>query len=99
MYIVLGHGKFINNLQANKKLALDLNLDAKFLEHLADTEELDELLRITFSTLKPCGKLLIVGPNLRSLGNIGATMTIYWSFTFLLNGGFCAFWIFDTILY
>lgn len=94
--IASGHGEFINNIQAKRKLALDLNPDAakylddeiefyninafdigdkfnnldvilasNFLEHLADKKELDHFLRLSYETLRPGGRILIVGPNLR----------------------------------
>ena len=94
--VASGHGEFINNLYAGKKMALDLNPEAKtylnsdiifyntnafdignifgdldvilaanFLEHLPDKIALDRFLELAFSVLKPGGRMLIVGPNLR----------------------------------
>lgn len=97
--IACGYGEFINNISANKKIAVDLNTDAQnyldsdiefheceatsfgseitdqvdvvftsnFLEHLPDKKTLDLLLEQVMLTLKPGGKYLILGPNLRYL--------------------------------
>ena len=97
--VACGYGEFINNIKANKKIAIDLNRDAEkylnqdiefnlceatelstvinneadviftsnFLEHLPDKKTLDELLNQVMIALKPGGKFLILGPNLRYL--------------------------------
>jgi SAM-dependent methyltransferase len=97
--VACGHGEFINNIQANKKIALDLNPDAKnflnsdiefhhclatnlesitngnadaiftsnFLEHLPNKQALDDFLNQVMFALKPGGKYIILGPNLRYL--------------------------------
>ena len=44
---------------------LDVILAANFLEHLPDKIALDRFLELAFSVLKPGGRMLIVGPNLR----------------------------------
>jgi predicted SAM-dependent methyltransferase len=41
---------------------LDVIITANFLEHLLDKRELDAFLLLALNTLKPGGKLLIVGP-------------------------------------
>lgn len=97
--VACGYGEFIMNISAEKKIALDLNADAKnflnsdvefhqcsatnlasavkneadivftsnFLEHLADKQTLDLFLEQVMIALKPGGKYLILGPNLRYL--------------------------------
>ena len=97
--VACGYGEFINNIEANRKIAIDLNSDAEkylnqdiefnlceatklstvinneadviftsnFLEHLPDKKTLDELLDQVMIALKPGGKFLILGPNLRYL--------------------------------
>jgi SAM-dependent methyltransferase len=97
--VACGYGEFIMNISADKKIALDLNADAKnflnsdvefhqcsatnlasavkneadivftsnFLEHLADKQTLDLFLEQVMIALKPGGKYLILGPNLRYL--------------------------------
>jgi SAM-dependent methyltransferase len=97
--IACGYGEFLNNIQAKRKIAVDLNPDAKhflnpdvefhqclatnlasiitadadiiftsnFLEHLPDKKVLDNFLNQVFLALKPGGKYLILGPNLRYL--------------------------------
>jgi len=97
--VACGYGEFINNIKANRRIAIDLNKDAEkflsqdiefnlceatklgsvikneadvvftsnFLEHLPDKKTLDELLDQVMITLKPGGKFLILGPNLRYL--------------------------------
>ncbi|MBV5317440.1 MAG: class I SAM-dependent methyltransferase [Desulfobulbaceae bacterium] len=98
--IACGFGEFLNNIKAEKKIAVDLNPDAKlflnpeiefyqcmatklssvvvngsadivfssnFLEHLPDKKTLDEFLDQVLVSLKPCGKYIILGPNLRYL--------------------------------
>ncbi len=97
--IACGYGEFLNNIQAARKIAVDLNPDAKnflnpnvefhqclatnlasivtadadiiftsnFLEHLPDKKVFDNFLNQVFLALKPGGKYLILGPNLRYL--------------------------------
>ena len=98
--IACGYGEFINNINASKKIAIDLNPDAKlflksevefklgkaskissiigknkadvvftsnFLEHLPDKYTLDAFLDQVKVVLKPNGKYIILGPNLRYL--------------------------------
>lgn len=97
--VACGYGEFINNIKANRKIAIDLNKDAEkylnqdiefnlcqatklstvikneadvvftsnFLEHLPDKKVLEELLDQVMIALKPGGKFLILGPNLRYL--------------------------------
>jgi SAM-dependent methyltransferase len=98
--IASGFGEFINNIKSLKKIAVDLNPDAKnflkseiefhhctatnlssiiannsadvvftsnFLEHLPDKNTLDVFLTQVFAALKPRGKYIILGPNLRYL--------------------------------
>lgn len=97
--VACGYGEFLNNISANKKIAVDLNPDAptflgpdiefhhceatklgsvvedkadvvftsNFLEHLPDKEALDIFLDQVMVALKPGGKYLILGPNLRYL--------------------------------
>ncbi len=95
--IACGYGEFLNNIQAKRKVAVDLNPDAvnfleknvefhqrmatdlstvikdsadivftsNFLEHLPDKNTLDVFLDQVLIALKPGGKYLILGPNLR----------------------------------
>jgi SAM-dependent methyltransferase len=95
--IACGYGEFLNNIQAKRKIAVDLNPDARnfldkniefhqcmatelgsvvngsadivftsnFLEHLPDKRTLDLFLDQVLIALKPGGKYLILGPNLR----------------------------------
>jgi len=97
--VACGYGEFLNNISANKKIAVDLNADAlkfldadiefhqckatdlglviienadviftsNFLEHLPDKKTLDVFLDQVMTALKPGGKYLILGPNLRYL--------------------------------
>jgi SAM-dependent methyltransferase len=52
----------------------DLAFFSNYLEHLSSTEAVLEQLRVTFSILKPGGRVLILQPNIRLIG--GA----YWDF-------------------
>ncbi len=97
--VACGYGEFINNISANKKIAVDLNKDSvnflhsdiefhrckattmsevisnkadilftsNFLEHLPDKNTLDIFLSQVMIALKPGGKYLVLGPNLRHL--------------------------------
>lgn len=97
--VACGYGEFLNNIKANKKIAVDLNADAlkfldsgvvfhqckatelgsvvaggadvvftsNFLEHLPDKKTLNTFLEQVMIALKPGGKYLILGPNLRYL--------------------------------
>lgn len=97
--VACGYGEFLNNIKANKKIAVDLNADAlefldtdiefhqckatdlglliveeadiiftsNFLEHLPDKKTLDVFLDQVMIALKPGGKYIILGPNLRYL--------------------------------
>jgi len=98
--IACGFGEFLNNIKAEKKIAVDLNPDAKFflnpeiefyqcmatnlnsvikkdsadvvftsnfLEHLPDKKTLDVFLDQVLAILKPNGKYIVLGPNLRFL--------------------------------
>ncbi|MHA6236538.1 class I SAM-dependent methyltransferase [Pseudomonas fluorescens group sp. PF-69] len=97
--VACGYGEFLNNIKAKRKIAVDLNPDAKsflspeiefnlckatelsslikntadvvftsnFLEHLPDKRTLDEFLDEVKLALKPGGKYIILGPNLRYL--------------------------------
>jgi len=97
--VACGYGEFLNNILANKKIAVDLNADAQkylgseiefhqckatelgsvitgradavftsnFLEHLPDKKTLDAFLDQVLIALKPGGKYIILGPNLRYL--------------------------------
>ena len=97
--VACGYGEFLNNISANKKIAVDLNADAmeflnsdvefhqckatelssvalekadivftsNFLEHLPNKQTLDDFLDQVLLVLKPGGKYLILGPNLRYL--------------------------------
>lgn len=97
--VACGYGEFLNNITAAKKIAVDLNPDAKkhlassvefhlskatdlgkvvqgrsdvvftsnFLEHLPNKTVLEEFLDQVLIALKPGGKYLILGPNLRYL--------------------------------
>jgi SAM-dependent methyltransferase len=53
---------------------VDVVFASNFLEHLPDKRALDSLLRTVFLALRPSGRLLVLGPNLRYLP--GA----YWDF-------------------
>lgn len=95
--IACGYGEFLNNIQAKRKIAVDLNPDARlflsksiefhqchatelgsvvsgsadiiftsnFLEHLPDKKTLDLFFDQVLIALRPGGKYLILGPNLR----------------------------------
>lgn len=97
--IACGYGEFLNNINAKRKVAVDLNPDARsflapevefhqcmatnigsvikdsadvvftsnFLEHLPDKKILDDFLSQLLIVLKPGGKYIILGPNLRYL--------------------------------
>ena len=97
--VACGYGEFINNIQAQRKIAVDLNSDtanflaadvefhlckatelgevvkaeadvvftSNFLEHLPDKKALEQLLGQVSAALKPGGRFLILGPNLRYL--------------------------------
>jgi SAM-dependent methyltransferase len=97
--VACGYGEFINNVTANKKIAIDLNSDApkflqpdiefhqckatdigsvvtetadvvftsNFLEHLPDKHTLELFLDQVLIALKPRGRYIILGPNLRYL--------------------------------
>jgi SAM-dependent methyltransferase len=97
--IACGYGEFLNNIRAARKIAVDLNPDAKkylapetefhlraatelasvvsneadvvftsnFLEHLPDKKVLEVFLGGVWGALKPGGRYLILGPNLRYL--------------------------------
>jgi SAM-dependent methyltransferase len=101
-----GYCEFINNVSAQRKMALDLNPDAKlranenvelilhdcslpwpvpensidvvftsnFLEHLFDKATVVETAKQAFRALKPGGRILCLGPNVRFVG--GA----YWDY-------------------
>jgi SAM-dependent methyltransferase len=101
-----GYGKFVNNIQCRRKLAMDLNPDAfrflaedvrflqqdcstrwqcddqsldvvftsNFFEHLPSKDALKLTLEEAFRCLKPGGKLLAMGPNIRFLASE------YWDF-------------------
>lgn len=96
-----GWGEFINNVQAKKKFAMDLNEESSskissevtflhqdcsqgwnladnsldviftsnFFEHLRDKPSLDSTLDQAFRCLKPKGKLICLGPNIKYIGN------------------------------
>jgi SAM-dependent methyltransferase len=104
--IACGYGEFINNIQAKRKVAVDMNPDTRnflnpdvefhqcsalqidadltgsadivftsnFLEHLPDKKTLDVFLQQVKAVLKPEGKYIILGPNLRYLPGL------YWDF-------------------
>lgn len=97
--IACGYGEFLNNIRATRKIAVDLNPDARkflsadvefnqcmatdlasvvkgeadvvftsnFLEHLPDKKTLDVFLDEVLIALKPGGRYIILGPNLRYL--------------------------------
>lgn len=97
--VACGYGEFLNNINATRKIAIDLNPDAKdhlngniefnildatqfstvapskadivftsnFLEHLPNKKILDLFLDEVKKSLKPGGKFIILGPNLRYL--------------------------------
>ncbi|OZI62969.1 class I SAM-dependent methyltransferase [Bordetella genomosp. 11] len=97
--VACGYGEFINNIEAKRKIAIDLNPDARsflgdevefhqclatelgsavrgeadviftsnFLEHLPDKQVLNAFLDQVMLALKPGGKYIILGPNLRYL--------------------------------
>jgi SAM-dependent methyltransferase len=95
--LACGYGEFINNIDAGRKFAVDINPDAagyvspgvtffnlaatdldrvgremvdvvfasNFFEHLNDKKECDEVLAAVNRTLKPGGKFIVMGPNIR----------------------------------
>lgn len=97
--VACGYGEFLNNIEAGRKIAVDLNPDARgflkpgtqfhqvpatelasvvhgeadvvftsnFLEHLPDKAVLDVFLEQVRQALKPGGRYIILGPNLRYL--------------------------------
>lgn len=97
--VACGYGEFINNIEAKRKIAIDLNPDApgflndgiefhqclatelgsavraeadvvftsNFLEHLPDKTVLNAFLDQVNLALKPGGRYIILGPNLRYL--------------------------------
>lgn len=97
--VACGYGEFINNIQARKKIGIDLNPDSiqhlnsdiefhsisagslnalgeesanvlftsNFLEHLPDKTTLNSFLNQVLMVLKPGGRYIILGPNLRYL--------------------------------
>jgi SAM-dependent methyltransferase len=101
-----GYGEFINNIQAGRKYAMDLNPDARkylnpevqlieqdcsaewqlgpnvldvvftsnFFEHLPSKAVLKQVLKQIFRCLKPGGRLIAVGPNIKYLPGL------YWDF-------------------
>lgn len=101
-----GWGEFINQVEAKRKYAMDLNPDAgthlspdieflhqdcsqaweipdesldvvftsNFLEHLFSKESLSQTLSEAYRCLKPGGKIICLGPNLRYTGGS------YWDF-------------------
>lgn len=94
-----GYGEFVNNIAASRKLAMDLNPDARahlapdveflhqdcsqtwpavaegldvvftsnFFEHLPDKDSLNRTLREALRCLKPSGRLIALGPNIKFL--------------------------------
>lgn len=117
--VACGYGEFLNNIRAQRKIAIDLNPDAKghlgagiefhlraatemaavvggqadvvftsnFLEHLPDKATLDIFLQQVFASLKPGGRYLILGPNLRYLP--GAYWDFYDHHLGLTHGSLC----------
>ncbi len=101
-----GWGEFINQVEANRKYAMDLNPDAReyleqeieflhqdcsqawpladesldvvftsnFLEHLSSKESLSQTLSEAYRCIKPGGKIICLGPNLKYTGGV------YWDF-------------------
>lgn len=97
--IACGYGEFLNNINARRKIAIDLNPDARehlqatvefhnlgatelgsvvhgeadivftsnFLEHLPNKKTLDAFLEQVLVALKPGGRYVSMGPNLRYL--------------------------------
>lgn len=97
--VACGFGEFLNHIQAEKKIGVDLNPDARksldsnvelhfcsatemasfvntpadvvfasnFLEHLPNKQALEKVVDQVIQMLKPEGRFLILGPNLRYL--------------------------------
>ena len=97
--VACGYGEFLNNIRAARRIAIDMNPDARafldadiefnqrpaadlpavvqgaadvvftsnFLEHLPDKRALDAFLDGVITALKPGGRYIILGPNLRYL--------------------------------
>ena len=104
--LACGYGEFINNVDAARKIGVDINPDVRrfldpsvefrllqaseigtlgesvadlvftsnFLEHLHDKEELDRVFEGVRTILKPGGRFLIMGPNIKYLSKE------YWDF-------------------
>lgn len=95
--LACGYGEFVNNIEAARKFAVDLNRDSpshlapdvafhygpaddldfvpdasldvvftsNFLEHLPDKAACDRVLGAVFRKLRPGGRFLVLGPNIR----------------------------------
>ena len=104
--VACGYGEFINNIEAKRKLGIDLNPDTRrflnedvefhltpanamaeiasgsvdvaftsnFLEHLESKSMCDAVLREVLRCLRPGGKFIVMGPNIRYLAGE------YWDF-------------------
>ncbi|EDZ99589.1 Methyltransferase type 11 [Burkholderia sp. H160] len=104
--VACGYGEFINNIEAKRKHAIDLNADVKrflrddvnfhltradtmegvesdsidiaftsnFLEHLESKDVCDAVLGEVLRVLRPGGKFIVMGPNIRYLAGE------YWDF-------------------
>src|ERR1700681_3134840 len=74
VHFVRANGLDLDDVMPNDHF--DLAFFSNYLEHLPSTEAVLQQLRVTFSLLKPGGRLLILQPNIRLIGGS------YWDFIY-----------------